>query len=317
MYSDNNIKVNKEDLRIIFFGTPAFAVASLNSIIEAGYNVVAVVTAADKPAGRGMQLQMSAVKECALIHHLPVLQPANQKSPEFLETLKSFNANLQIVIAFRMMPEVVWSMPQLGTFNLHASLLPQYRGAAPINWAIINGEEKTGVTTFFLKHEIDTGNILLQEEVIINKIDNAGTLHDKLMLAGAKLVVKTLDAITDGAVLETEQKSHIYAKHAPKIFKPDCEITWNMSASDTLNKVRGLSPYPGAFAFVKSVKMKILEAEVSDNVDLNAGEISTDGKTFLDVGCSTGALRILKLQAEGKKVMGVAEYLRGHANALK
>ncbi|HEY8938012.1 MAG TPA: methionyl-tRNA formyltransferase, partial [Cyclobacteriaceae bacterium] len=234
------------ELRIIFMGTPEFAVPSLEILIENKINVVAVITAPDKPQGRGQKIVCSPVKECALKHNVPVLQPTNLKAPEFLEELKSYNANLQIVVAFRMLPEVVWNMPSLGTFNLHASLLPQYRGAAPINWAIINGEKETGATTFFLKHEIDTGSIIYQFKEPIHENDNVGTLYERLMKNGAQLVLKTVKAIEAGTYPSVPQPHDVEIKHAPKIFKETCQINWNQSAEQIRNFVRGLSPYPAA-----------------------------------------------------------------------
>ena len=235
-------------LRIIYMGTPEFAVPGLDALVDSGCNVVAVITAPDKPAGRGLKLQMSPVKEAALKHDIPVLQPEKLKSEEFLETLKSYQADLQIVVAFRMLPEVVWNMPRLGTFNLHASLLPQYRGAAPINWAIINGEKETGVTTFFLKHEIDTGDIIIQEKEEILPSDNVGTLYEKLMNKGAAVIVKTVKLIQSENYTTSSQQFSEELNLAPKIFKETCEIDWNKSAIEIQNFVRGLSPYPAAWA---------------------------------------------------------------------
>src|SRR5690606_29368177 len=236
-----------ENLKIIFMGTPEFAVPSLEILVTNQYNVVAVITAPDKPQGRGRKIAYSPVKEAALKYNIPVLQPEKLKAPEFLEQLKSYGANLQIVVAFRMLPEVVWAMPKIGTFNLHASLLPNYRGAAPINWAIMNGEKETGVTTFFLQHEIDTGEIIFQEKVNISENETAGELHDKLMLVGADLVIKTLDAIKENTVITSPQKDNCNLKLAYKIFKPTCKIDWNKTASEIHNHIRGLSPYPTAF----------------------------------------------------------------------
>ncbi|HRG79892.1 MAG TPA: methionyl-tRNA formyltransferase, partial [Cyclobacteriaceae bacterium] len=231
-------------LRIIFMGTPEFAVPSLEILVQNKFNVVAVITAPDKPQGRGQKLTPSPVKECALKYNLPVLQPTNLKSPEFQEELKSYHANLQVVVAFRMLPEVVWSMPAIGTFNLHASLLPQYRGAAPINWAIINGEKETGVTTFFLKHEIDTGSIIFQDKETILETDDAGSLYERLMHKGANLVLKTVQAIEQGDYPSRPQSEAMEIKHAPKIFKETCEINWNQPSKKIIDFVRGLSPYP-------------------------------------------------------------------------
>src|SRR5688572_14256950 len=243
-------------LRIIFMGTPEFAVPSLEILLENNFNVVAVITAPDKPQGRGQEVVGSPVKECALKYHVPVLQPTNLKSPEFLEELKSYNANLQIVVAFRMLPESVWSMPSLGTFNLHGSLLPQYRGAAPINWAIINGEKETGVTTFFLKHEIDTGSIIFQEKEPIHDSDDIGSLYERLMKRGSQLVLKTVKAIETGNYPTVPQPQGIEIKHAPKIFKETCEINWDQSTGQIINFVRGLSPYPGAWTVLNGKTFK-------------------------------------------------------------
>src|SRR6478736_8938465 len=250
------------NLRIVFMGTPEFAVPSLEILVENKFCVVTVITAPDKPQGRGQKLSYSPVKECALKHNIPVLQPTNLKSPEFQEELKSYHANLQIVVAFRMLPEVVWAMPALGTFNLHASLLPQYRGAAPINWAIINGEKETGATTFFLKHEIDTGSIIFQEKEPILDSDNVGSLYERLMIKGAGLVLKTVRAIEQGDYPSVVQPANIDIKHAPKIFKETCEINWNQSSEAVRNFVRGLSPYPGAWVTLNGKVFKILKCEV-------------------------------------------------------
>src|SRR5687767_4304162 len=245
------------DLSIIFMGTPEFAVPSLEILVESKFKVVAVITAPDKPQGRGQKLIPSPVKECAMKHGIPVLQPTNLKSPEFLEELKSYNANLQIVVAFRMLPEAVWNMPAIGTFNLHASLLPQYRGAAPINWAIINGEKETGLTTFFLKHEIDTGSIIFQEKEPIHNDDNVGTLYERLMIKGAQLVLKTTQAIASGNYPAIPQQQEDEIKHAPKIFKETCEINWNQPNERVRNFVRGLSPYPAAWTRLQDKVFKI------------------------------------------------------------
>ena len=302
-------------LRIIFMGTPEFAVSSLETLVASKLNVVAVITAPDKPQGRGQKLISSPVKDCALQHGLPVLQPTNLKSPEFLEELKSYNANLQIVVAFRMLPEVVWAMPSLGTFNLHASLLPQYRGAAPINWAIINGEKETGVTTFFLKHEIDTGSIIFQEKEPIHDTDDAGLLHDRLMKRGANLVLKTVKAIETGHYPSIPQSEQIDIKHAPKIFKETCQINWNQSSSKIINFVRGLSPYPAAWTILNSKVFKIFKVQDSKfNIQHSKliGEFETDNKTYLNVRSSDGWVSIVEFQPEGKKRMTVEEYFRGN-----
>src|SRR6267154_1917302 len=248
-------------LRIIFMGTPEFAVPSLEALVENKFNVVAVVTAPDKPQGRGQKLIPSPVKECAQKHTIPILQPPNLKSPEFLQELRSFQATLQVVVAFRMLPETVWSMPPLGTINLHASLLPQYRGAAPINWAIINGEKETGVTTFFLKHEIDTGSIIFQEKEKINEDDDVGKLYERLMRRGSALVLKTVSAIKDGNVPSLPQDESVQIKHAPKIFKETCEVNWNQPSEAIINFVRGLSPYPAAWTNLNGKVFKLFHVK--------------------------------------------------------
>ena len=310
-------------LRIIFMGTPEFAVPSLEVLIENKLTVAAVITAPDKPQGRGQKMMPSPVKECALKYNIPVLQPTNLKSPDFLEELKSYQANLQVVVAFRMLPEAVWSMPALGTFNLHASLLPQYRGAAPINWAIINGEKETGATTFFLKHEIDTGSIIFQEKEPILDTDNVGSLYDRLMKSGSQLVLKTVRAIEKGEYPSIVQPTEGEIKHAPKIFKETCEINWNQSSESVRNFVRGLSPYPGAWANLNEKVFKILKCEVKQSTvdglpagqagrQSTAGSLKTDDKTYLSVKSSDGWVSIEELQPEGKKKMNIQEFLRGN-----
>jgi methionyl-tRNA formyltransferase len=308
-------------LRIIFMGTPEFAVPSLEILVANKLNVVAVITAPDKPQGRGQKLIPSPVKDCALKHGIPVLQPTNLKSPEFLEDLKSYNANLQIVVAFRMLPEVVWAMPSLGTFNLHASLLPQYRGAAPINWAIINGEKETGVTTFFLKHEIDTGSIIYQEKEPIHDSDDVGLLYERLMIRGAQLVLKTVKAIEAGDYPSIPQSEQAQIKHAPKIFKETCEINWSQPSNQIINFVRGLSPYPTAWAVLNGKTYKIFKSGLStvhspqstvDRGPLTVGQLETDNKTYLYVRSLDGWVSILEFQPEGKKRMTVEEYFRGN-----
>lgn len=300
-------------LRIIFMGTPEFAVPSLEILVEHKFNVVAVITAPDKPQGRGQKITFSPVKECALKHNIPVLQPTNLKSPQFVEELKSYKANLQVVVAFRMLPEVVWSMPALGTFNLHASLLPQYRGAAPINWAIMNGEKETGVTTFFLKHEIDTGSIIYQEKEVIHENDDAGTLYHRLMNKGAHLVLKTVQAIEAGNYPSQPQPAHTELKHAPKIFKETCQINWSQPAVHIHNFVRGLSPYPGAWTVLNDKPFKIFKTDTLPNqLNAEAGQFLTDNKTYLYIQTSIGCLSILELQPEGKKRMKIDEFFRGN-----
>jgi methionyl-tRNA formyltransferase len=303
-----------EQLRIVFFGTPDFAVASLHALTEAGANIVAVVTAPDKPAGRGMQLQASAIKQYAVAKGLPVLQPEKMKAPDFIETLKRLNADLQVVVAFRMMPEIVWNMPPMGTINVHGSMLPQYRGAAPINWAIINGETGTGVTTFKLKHEIDTGDILLQQKVPIVPADTAGSLHDKLMAAGAQLLVTTVKGLADGTLPEIPQ-ADIPAnelKYAPKLFKEHSLIDWNKSLTSINNFIRGLSPYPAAHTALNGRQLKIFSAHVQhDSESAAPGTHETDHATFLRFACSDGWIYVDELQLEGKKKMNVVDFLRG------
>jgi len=299
-------------MKIVFMGTPDFAVASLDAIVKANYDVVAVVTAPDKPAGRGQKLAESAVKKYALANQIPVLQPEKLKSPEFIEALKSYQADLQVVVAFRMLPEVVWNMPPKGTINLHGSLLPHYRGAAPINHAIINGEKESGVTTFFLKHEIDTGDVIMAEKAAIEHDDTAGDLHDKLMNIGAGLIVKTLDAIASGSVTEQPQPMSDDLKHAPKIFKEDCKIDWNKPAEQIYNLIRGLSPYPTAFTFLNDKTLKLFKAEVEEKEPgIAAGGFLTDGKTYLKFAAKDGFIKLLDIQYEGKKRMLIEDFLRG------
>lgn len=303
-------------LRIIFMGTPGFAVPSLKKLHEAGYDIAAVITAPDKPAGRGLKMTESEVKKFALEKNLKILQPEKLKNPEFINELKSLNAALQVVVAFRMLPEVVWNMPRLGTINLHGSLLPQYRGAAPINWAIINGEEETGVTTFKLQHEIDTGNILLQEKIKIKENDTAGTLHDKMMETGANLLVKTLDELAAGNLKETGQSAVILKandlKHAPKLVTETAEINWKENVSTIYNLIRGLSPYPAAYTFLNGKKLKIFFAEKEISIPSGEpGSMSTDQKTFLKFAGKDGYIVLKEIQLEGKKKMGIDDFLRG------
>lgn len=312
--------MTKEDLRIVFFGTPEFAVESLDTLVKAGYNIAAVVTAPDKAAGRGHKMLQSAVKQYAVAHNLPLLQPVSLKAPEFVDELRAIGANLFIVIAFRMLPEVVWTMPELGTFNLHASLLPRYRGAAPINWAVINGDKETGVTTFFLKHEIDTGDIISQEAITIGDDECAGSVHDRLMALGARLTLKTVDDIVAGTVIPLPQDAIAgrEVSAAPKIFKDTCRIDWSAKATDVHNLVRGLSPYPAAWTTLaeegkeSATDVKIIRTAISrrDGTNCEPGRIVTDGRT-LTVGCGDGCVEILELQPAGKKRMTAAEWLRG------
>ena len=307
-------------MKIIFLGTPDFAVATLDAMVQHKLNVVAVVTAPDKPAGRGMKLQQSAVKKYAVEHHIPVLQPEKLKSAEFLNELKSYNADLQVVVAFRMLPEVVWDMPALGTINVHASLLPNYRGAAPINWAIINGEKESGVTTFKLKHEIDTGDILLQEKVEIAETDNAGILHDKLMITGAQLLVKTIKELQNNTLKIIPQTSltsgieqQTSLKHAPKIFTETCKIDWSKTTAEVYNLIRGLSPYPAAFTTVNDKKMKLFDVEKTiETHTFEPGKIETDHKKYIHFYCADGYISVKKIQLEGKTQMLVEDFLRGN-----
>jgi methionyl-tRNA formyltransferase len=299
-------------MNIVFMGTPDFAVASLNALVEAGLNVVGVVTAADKPAGRGQKLQESAVKQYAVAKGIRVLQPLKLKDPAFIEQLRALKADLQVVVAFRMLPEIVWDMPAKGTINLHASLLPQYRGAAPINHAIINGEKESGVTTFFLKHEIDTGDVIFSEKVEIRTDETAGELHDELMNVGAGLLVKTVTAIASGDYQEQPQPQSGELKHAPKIFKEDCLIDWNQPALKIYNLIRGMSPYPTAFTKLNDKVLKIFKAEFEDKEPgISAGAFLSDGKTYLKFAAKDGFIKLTDLQYEGKKRMGVEEFLRG------
>ena len=304
------------DLKIIFLGTPDFAVASLKALVEANMPVVAVVTAPDRKKGRGQTVIPSPVKEFAVKHELPVLQPTNLKDPAFIEELAGYNANLQIVVAFRMLPEVVWNMPKLGTFNLHASLLPDYRGAAPINWAIINGESVTGVTTFFLKHEIDTGEIIFQEKEQITEEDTVASLYDRLMARGAHLVLKTAQTIAEEAVTTSPQVINEDIKLAPKIFKETCEISWQNNFKDVYNFVRGLNPYPGAWTTLDGMQCKIFGVSKSElSKKAEPGSVVTDHKTKISVKAIDHWLDIMELQLPGKKKMKVDELLRG--NPLK
>jgi methionyl-tRNA formyltransferase len=298
-------------------GTPQFAVPSLALLYEAGFDIVAVITAPDKPAGRGMQLTESAVKKYAVEKNLKILQPEKLKAPGFIEELKSLKTDVQVVVAFRMLPEVVWNMPPMGTINLHASLLPQYRGAAPINWVIINGEKETGLTTFKLKHDIDTGNILLQDKIAIAENETAGTLHDKMMNTGAKLLLKTINGLANGKIKEIVQSSSKGSgdetlQHAPKIFTQTCEIDWKNNTDKIHNLIRGLSPYPAAFTFLQEKKLKIFSAEKEiNNAKNNPGEIFTDNKTFLRFSTNDGFISLKEIQLEGKKKMSIEDFLRG------
>jgi len=314
--------MNKKDLRIVFMGTPDFAVESLDILVKNDYNIVGVITMPDKPAGRGHKIQYSAVKKYALEKDIHLLQPEKLKDEQFLKELKNLQADLQIVVAFRMLPEVVWNMPRFGTFNLHASLLPQYRGAAPINWAIMNGEEETGVTTFFLTHEIDTGKIILQKKIKIEKTDNAGIIHDKLMTTGAELVKQTVDLLLEDKIQAVAQEQLIskenLLKPAPKIFKETCRINWDQPVDMVYDFIRGLSPYPTAWTELISPEKEPLLVKIYSTEKINTetqiqspGTIETDNKSYLHVNCNGGYLSIIELQLAGKKAMKTEELLRG------
>lgn len=298
-------------------GTPEFAVASLDALVKAGCQIVGVITAPDKRAGRGMQLQQTAVKKYAVEHGLKLLQPEKLKNPEFLEELRSLQADLQVVVAFRMLPELVWNMPPMGSLNLHGSLLPQYRGAAPINWAVINGEKETGVTTFKLKHEIDTGDILLQESFPIGENETAGEVHDRMKEIGADLLVRTVRGLADGSLKKVPQSNiqHLTSsiRHAPKIFTETCRIDFHKSVSEVHNLIRGLSPFPGAFTELDGKMLKIYRSEkVLENPVSKTGSYETDGKTFLRFACADGYVNVKELQLEGKKRITTEEFLRGY-----
>jgi methionyl-tRNA formyltransferase len=303
-------------MKIVFMGTPEFAVASLKALVDNGFTVAAVVTAPDKPAGRGMQLQQSAVKQFAVAHGIPVLQPVKLKEEGFVQSLRDIGADIQVVVAFRMLPEVVWQMPPMGTLNVHGSLLPQYRGAAPINWAIINGEKETGVTTFKLQHAIDTGNILLQEKIAITDTTTAGSLHDEMKEVGAQLLVKTLRGLEAGTLEEQPQQGlaadDSLLRHAPKIFTEDCRLDFTQTTDVVYNRVRGLSPYPGAFTYVKDKMFKIYAAhkELQPH-NLPAGELVATPDT-LKFACADGFLVATEVQPEGKKRMAAKDFLRGY-----
>jgi len=299
-------------------GTPDFAVASLDALYQSGCNIVGVITAPDKPAGRGMKLSQSPVKQYAVEKNLNILQPEKLKNPAFIEELQNLKADVQVVVAFRMLPEIVWNMPPMGTINVHASLLPDYRGAAPINWAIINGETETGVTTFKLQQEIDTGHILMKERLKIHDAEDVGSLYERLKDLGAKLIVKTLEGLAANNLREIPQDeliqdTTIVLHHAPKIFTETCKIDWNKPVNDVFNLVRGLSPYPGAFTYINDKMLKIFKAVKIENVaSKQPGTYETDGKTFLRFSCSTGMIDCKEIQLEGKKRMQVEEFLRGN-----
>jgi methionyl-tRNA formyltransferase len=318
----NTFNLALTTFRIVFMGTPEFAVASLDALVKAGYTIVAVVTAPDKPAGRGMKMNESEVKKYAVKHGLKVLQPEKLKDPAFLEELRSLQADLQIVVAFRMLPEVVWNMPPKGTINLHGSLLPQYRGAAPINWAVINGEKETGVTTFKLKQEIDTGDILLQESFPIGDDETAGEVHDKMKEIGAQVLVKTVRGLIDGSLKETPHSSETHSpltthdlplKHAPKIFTQTCNIDWNKTTAEIHNLIRGLSPFPAAFTELGDKMLKVYRSEKELAIPTSKrGRWESDKKTFLKFACADGYMHLKEVQLEGKKKMLIEDFLRGY-----
>lgn len=317
--------MDKRDLRIVYMGTPEFAVESLRQLVENGYNVVGVITMPDKPAGRGQKIRFSPVKEYALAHNLPLLQPTSLKDETFLRELKELKADLQIVVAFRMLPQVVWGMPRLGTFNLHASLLPKYRGAAPINWAIINGETETGLTTFFLERGMDTGKIIRQVRMPISETDDAGSLHDRLMNEGGKLVLDTVEAICQGEVQPIDQMeltATIAPTPAPKIFKETCQIDWNRPGKKVYDFIRGLSPYPAARTTISNKKGEPIELKIYASrftpspIDQHSiGSWHTDGKEYLRFTVPDGYVELLSVQQPGKRRMDIADFLRGFSPA--
>ncbi|MGB0429958.1 MAG: methionyl-tRNA formyltransferase [Bacteroidia bacterium] len=299
-------------MRLVFMGTPDFAVASLDALVKAKHQIVGVITAPDKPAGRGRKISQSAVKKYAVKNELNVIQPTKLKNPEFLAELKALNADLFVVVAFRMLPEVVWNMPPKGTFNLHGSLLPKYRGAAPINWAVINGEKETGVTTFFLQHQIDTGDIIAQEKMPIGEDDTAGTVHDKMMVIGADLVAKTAAMIEQGQVSSSPQLIEGDMPHAPKIFRDDCRVNWQNLLGEIYNMIRGLSPYPGAWSTLEGKTFKLIKvSKLKAEHSFESGACLADGSA-LKIACNGGYLLVHELQLEGKKRMQANEFLRGY-----
>ncbi|MEO5996339.1 MAG: methionyl-tRNA formyltransferase [Chitinophagaceae bacterium] len=307
------IPSRRQSPRIIFMGTPEFAVASLDALLTAGFHIIAVITAPDKPAGRGMQLTETAVKKYAVAKELNILMPEKLKDPSFLETLQSLQADLQVVVAFRMLPELVWNMPSMGTINLHGSLLPQYRGAAPINWAVINGEKETGVTTFKLQHEIDTGDILLQSSFPIGDDETAGEIHDRMKEIGAAVLVKTVEGIADGSLIEVPQQKEEKLHRAPKIFTETCKIDWNKPVDEIYNLIRGLSPYPAAFTYLDNKFLKIYKAQKLKTSPLTEpGKMETDKKTFIRFNAMDGYIDLKEIQLEGKKKMMVEDFLRGY-----
>ncbi len=315
----NNSNAEEPGLRIVFMGTPEFAVASLDALVNAGFTIAGVITAPDKPAGRGMKLTESAVKKYAVEKKLYVLQPEKLKNPLFIEELKALKADIQIVVAFRMLPEIVWDMPPMGTINLHGSLLPQYRGAAPLNWAVINGERETGVTTFKLQHAIDTGNILLQESFPIGEDDTAGEVHDRMKEIGAALLVKTIQRLANGTLQEKPQSlasepvPDNSLRHAPKIFTETCKIDWHKSVNEIYNLIRGLSPFPAAFTYLNDKMLKIYKSKKETATpSVATGAFLTDNKTWLKFAAADGYIHVTEIQLEGKKKMLVDEFLRGY-----
>lgn len=298
-------------MKIIFFGTPDFAVPALDKLVKSNYQIAAVVTAPDKERGRGRKVSFTAVKNYAIDNNIPVLQPDSLKDITFEEQLKNYNADLFIIVAFRILPKSVFTIPKLGSFNLHGSLLPKYRGAAPIQWALINGDKETGLTTFFLQEKVDTGNMILQEKLKINDDDNLGTLHDRMSLIGADLVLKTVDIISSGEV-NTFQQDESLATPAPKITKEICKINWNIEAVKVHNLVRGLSPFPGAYFIYNEKLYKVYKTEISVDVKLNPGEIKQTNKEIF-IGCSDTSIKILEIQPEGRKRMTTEEFLRGYS----
>jgi len=307
----------EKDVRIVFMGTPEFAIPSLEILLENKYNVVGVVTAPDKPAGRGKLIKSPPVKEFALANNVKVLQPKNLKDPQFNQELMDLRPDIQVVVAFRMLPEIVWKRPTMGTFNLHASLLPNYRGAAPINWAIINGETETGITTFFINEKIDTGDILLQERISIDRKQSAGDLHDELMVKGSRLVLQTVQGIAKGSLQPMAQTNQEGVLPAPKIFKKDCQINWEQDANSIHNKIRGLSPYPGAWTVVnlpngKKYQLKIFAASHEESAPtISPGKVITDNKSYVKIGCSNGCISLNEVQAEGRKRNTISEFIMG------
>ncbi|MEO5593001.1 MAG: methionyl-tRNA formyltransferase [Chitinophagaceae bacterium] len=315
----NKLNAEEPGLRIVFMGTPEFAVASLDALVNAGFTIAGVITAPDKPAGRGMKLTESAVKKYAVEKKLYVLQPEKLKNPLFIEELKALKADIQIVVAFRMLPEIVWDMPPMGTINLHGSLLPQYRGAAPLNWAVINGERETGVTTFKLQHAIDTGNILLQESFPIGEDDTAGEVHDRMKEIGAALLVKTIQRLANGTLQEKPQSlasepvPDNSLRHAPKIFTETCKIDWHKSVNEIYNLIRGLSPFPAAFTYLNDKMLKIYKSKKETATpSVATGAFLTDNKTWLKFAAADGYIHVTEIQLQGKKKMLVEEFLRGY-----